>query len=195
MSGRAAYRQGRRLPWHGLSRWLCLGALALTAPAWAGVWTFASDGPLLLGGALSGGFGGTDLNTDGTIQIGEVSSFVANYEGAPPSTSSFGISDFQSGDLFSFDLGTGILSFQVSDALFRSISGGTDELTAVFGSDFGSDFVDGGGSLVVTTVPEPATMTLVASALALVGWQRARAGKVAGKAGYTDDRHRARLPL
>jgi hypothetical protein len=191
MSGRAAYRQGRRLPWHGLSRWLCLGALALTAPAWAGVWTFASDGPLFLGGALSGGFGGTDLNTDGTIQIGEVSSFVANYEGAPPSTSSFGISGFQSGDLFSFDLGTGILSFQVSDALFGSISGGTDGLTAVVGSDF----VDGGGSLVVTSVPEPATLTLVASTLALVGWQRARAGKAAGKAGCTDDRHRARLPL
>ena len=163
----------------GLGRWagcarpgvralLCAAVLASAMPVRAGVWAFASDAPLLLGGTLSGAFSGIDLDADGTLQASEVSSFLASYTGAPPATASFSISGLGLGDAFSFGLASGSLGFSATDGANRNISGDSFGLSAVVGSGF----VDAGGQLTVTAVPEPAGLGLVLLSLGLLGAQR-----------------------
>jgi len=175
MSARHQERPSVRPPARGRARGraclrslLCAAALAsAAAPTWAGTWLFASDTPLLLGGALSGAFEGSDIDADGTLQALELFSFVAAYSGAEPATSSFAIDAFAPGDQFSYGLATGDLSFSVSDTLNRSINGGT----SAFSSVVGIDFVDAGGSLLVSAVPavpEPASASLLLGGVGLM---------------------------
>jgi len=165
---RAGRQARRRLP-ACVRRWLGAAALAAAAtPTWAGTWAFAADVPLLLGGTLAGSFEGSDIDGDGTLQALELASFVAMYTGAPPATATFAIDAIGAGDQFSFVLATGDLSFSVSDSLNRSISGGT----SVFSSVVGNDFVDAGGSLLVSAVPEPATAALLLGGLGLLATRR-----------------------
>ena len=155
---------------HGVQALLCAAVLAAALPARAGVWAFATDAPLLLGGALSGSFAGVDLDADGALQASEVDSFIASYTGMPPATSSFSISGLGLGDAFSFGLASGSLGFSVTDGANRSISGDSFGLSAVVGSGF----VDAGAQLTVTAVPEPAGLGLVLLALGLAGALRLR---------------------